>query len=74
MELAWHSLTDTGKYARNNKYFKRAEVRTRELMRRLDGLRNVAAAEEQPAVEKVRERVSEIHDELIQGIMGKKVK
>ncbi len=74
VELAWHSLTDTGKYARNNRYFKKAEVRTRELMRRLDGLRNVAATDEQPAVEKVHARVSEIHDELIQGIMGKKVK
>jgi hypothetical protein len=74
VELAWHALTDTGKYARNNRYFKKAEVRTRELMRRLDGLRGVAALDEQPAVEKVRARVSEIHDELIQGIMGKKVK
>ena len=74
VELAWHSLTGTGKYARNNRYFKKAEVRTRELMRRLDGLHDVAATDEQGAVEKVRARVSEIHDELIQGIMGKKVK
>jgi hypothetical protein len=74
VELCWHSLTDTGKYARNNKFFKRAEVRTRELLRRLDGLRDIATVEDQPAIEKVRARVAEIHDELIQGIMSKKVK
>jgi len=74
VELSWHSLTDTGKYARNNKYFKRAEVRTRALMRRLDGLRDVAAPDEQPMVDKVRARVAQIHDDLIQGIMGKKAK
>jgi hypothetical protein len=74
VELSWHALTDTGKYARNNRYFKNAEVRTRALMRRLDGLRDVAAVEEQPRIDKVRTRVSEIHDELIQGIMSKKSK
>jgi len=74
VELAWHSLTDTGKYARDNKYFKRAEVRTRALLRRLDGLRDTSGIDDKPAIEKVRGRVAEIHDELIQGIMGKKGK
>lgn len=74
VELSWHSLTDTGKYARSNSFFKRAEVRTRAFLRRLDGLHDIAAVEDQPAVEQVRARVAEIHDELIQGIMGKKVK
>jgi hypothetical protein len=74
VELSWHSLTDTGKYARNNNFFKRAEVRTRAFLRRLDGLHDVAAVEDQPAIEKARARVVEIHDDLIQGIMSKKVK
>jgi hypothetical protein len=74
VELSWHSLTDTGKYARNNNFFKRAEVRTRGFLRRLDGLHDIAAVEDQPAIEKVRARVAEIHDDLIQGIMSKKVK
>jgi hypothetical protein len=74
VELSWHSLTDTGKYARNNNFFKRAEVRTRAFLRRLDGLHDIAQVEDQPAIEKVRARVVEIHDELIQGIMSKKVK
>jgi len=74
VDLSWHALTDTGKYARNNKFFKRAEVRTRALLRRLDGLRDTVPVDEQAAVEKVRTRVAEIHDELITGIMGKKGK
>jgi len=74
VELSWHSLTDSGKYARNNNFFKRAEVRARAFLRRLDGLHDIAAVEDQPAVEKVRARVAEIHDDLIQGIMSKKVK
>ncbi len=74
VDLSWHALVDTGKYARNNKFFKRAEVRTRALLRRLDGLRDTVAVDDQAGVEKVRARVAEIHDELIQGIMGKKSK
>ncbi len=74
VELSWHSLTDSGKYARNSNSFKRAEVRTRGLMRRLDGLRDIAGIDEKTEIEKVHARVAEIHDELIQGIMGKKVK
>jgi hypothetical protein len=74
VDLSWHALVDTGKYARNNKFFKRAEVRTRALLRRLDGLRDTVAVDDQPAVEKVRARVEEVHDVLIEGIMGKKSK
>jgi hypothetical protein len=74
VDLSWHSLSDTGKYARDNKYFKRAEVKTRELLRRLDGLRGTVAAEDQAAVENLRAHVADIHDELIKGIMGKRKK
>lgn len=74
VELSWSSLSDTGKYARNNNGFKRAEVRTREMLRRLDGLRDLADLDEKPEVEKVRGRVAEIHDDLIQKIMSKKEK
>ena len=74
VELSWHSLADSGKYARNNNFFKRAEVRTRALLRRLDGLRDTSGVDDKPAIEKVRARVADVHDELIQGIMGKKGK
>ena len=74
VELSWNSLTETGKYARNNNGFKRAEVRTRELLRRVSGLFDLVGLDDKPEVEKVRTRIVEIHDDLIQRIMGKKVK
>lgn len=74
VELSWNSLADTGKYARNNNGFKRAEVRTRALLRRIEGINDLAGLDEKPDVEKVRARVAEIHDDLIQKIMGKKIK
>jgi hypothetical protein len=74
VELSWNSLSETGKYARNNNGFKRAEVRTREMLRRLDGLRDLTDLDEKPEVEKVRGRVAEIHDDLIKKIMSKKEK
>ncbi len=72
MELSFQSLEETGKSARNNKYYKRAELRTRELLRRLDGLRDLVGFEERSLVEKVRDRVAEVHDDLLKGIMSKK--
>ncbi len=72
VELSYQSLEETRKNARNNKYYKRAELRTRELLRRLDGLRESVGFEERSVVEKVRDRVAEVHDDLLQGIMSKK--
>jgi len=72
VDLCYQSLQDTGKNARNNKHFKHAELKTRELMRRLDGLRESVSFAERDAVEQVRAKVAEVHDELLQGIMSKK--
>ncbi len=72
VELSFQSLEETGKSARNSKYYKRAELRTRELLRRLDGLRDLVGFEERSLVERVRDRVAEVHDDLLKGIMSKK--
>ena len=73
VELAYHSLTDTGKDARRNpKFFKRAELRTRELLRRLEGVREMVSFQDRGQVEVVRDRVAEVHDNLLKGIMSKK--
>jgi len=74
VDLSWQSLTESGKYARNNGHFKRAELKTRELLRRLDGMADLVSGDDRGMVEKVRARVAQIHDQLIQGIMGKKKK
>jgi hypothetical protein len=72
-ELCWQSLKDSGKNARKSPgNFKRAELKTRELMRRLDGLEQAVDSSERGEVTGVRERVSKVHDDLIQEIMRKK--
>jgi len=73
VDLAYQSLVDSGKSARRNpKFFKRAELKTRELMRRLEGLAQAVDSDDRPFVESVRDRVSKVHDDLIQDIMQKK--
>jgi hypothetical protein len=73
VDLAYQSLVESGKSARRNpKFFKRAELKTRELMRRLEGLAQAVDADDRVFVESVRERVSKVHDDLIQDIMQKK--
>jgi hypothetical protein len=73
VDLAYQSLMDAGKSARRNpKFFKRAELKTRELMRRLEGLAQAVDADDRAFVQTVRERVSKVHDDLIQDIMQKK--
>jgi hypothetical protein len=73
VDLAYQALVDSGKSARRNpKFFKRAELKTRELMRRLEGLAQAVDSDDRPLVETVRGRVSKVHDDLIEDIMQKK--
>ena len=71
--LSYDSLMATGKDPRrNSKPFKEAEKSTREILRRLDSLSDLMSAFDRDAVDPVQRTVSDIHDKLITGIMGKK--
>jgi hypothetical protein len=73
VNLSYQSLLDTGKDARRSpKFFKRAELRTRDLVRRLEGLEHAVDVDSRAYVDRVKDRVSEIHDELLKSIMSKK--
>jgi hypothetical protein len=73
VDLAYQSLVDSGKSARRSpKFFKKAELKTRELMRRLEGLAQAVDSDDRVFVESVRDRVSKVHDDLIKDIMQKK--
>jgi hypothetical protein len=73
VNLSYQSLLDTGKDARRSpKFFKRAELKTRDLLRRLEGLEHAVDVDSRTYVNKVRDRVSEIHDDLLKSIMSKK--
>ncbi len=72
VDVSYEALSETGKNPRNNKYFKRAELRTRELVRRLDGLAQTVNFEDREPVSKVRDHVADVRDNLLKGIMSKK--
>lgn len=73
VDLAYQALVESGKSARRNpKFFKRAELKTRELMRRMNGLALAVDSDDRPFVESVEGRVSKVHDDLIRDIMQKK--
>ena len=75
VDLAYDSLQQSGKEARRDpKFFKRAELSTRQLLRRIEGLAQSMSFEDRVAAEKIRDRVATIHDDLLQGIMGKRKK
>ena len=73
VQLSYDSLMATGKDARrNSRPFKEAEKATRQILRRLDGLSDLMSAFDRSAIEPVHRTISDIHDKLITGIMGKK--
>lgn len=73
VQLSYDSLMATGQDPRRHSGpFKHAEKSTREILRRLDSLSDLMSAFDRSAVEPAQRRVSDIHDKLITGIMGKK--
>ena len=76
VEVAYTSLEQTGKDPRKSpKWFKKAEMETRDLVRRLDGLQNAMSFNDRAAVEPVKAKVQQVHDNLLVGLMeGKRKK
>lgn len=73
VEVADTSLKQTGKNpSRSPKHFKEAELRTRELLRRLDGFREQMSVADRKLLDDVESSVQRIHDAWLEGIMGKK--
>jgi len=72
VELAHTSLQQTGKNpSRSPKHFKYAELKTRDLLRKLESFREAMSVTDRPAVDQVIAAVQKIHDALLDGIMGK---
>lgn len=73
VELSYQSLEDTGKKARRKpRFFKRAELKMRMLLRRLTSLSTDVAVEHRPTVEEVKTSVNSVHDKLIHALMTEK--
>jgi uncharacterized protein (DUF1800 family) len=76
VDLAYNSLTETGKNPRKSpKWFKHAEMETRELTRRLEDFAQKMNYNDRAILDKIRARVEQVHDELLTGLMeGRKKK
>ncbi len=70
VELAATSLADTGKNPRKSpKWFKRAEIATRDLLRRLDSFQREMAFDDRSRLEPLKDKVQQIHEDLLLGLM-----
>jgi hypothetical protein len=75
VDLAYKSLQDTGKNPRkSSRWFKAAEIRTRDLLRRLDAFEHDMSFEDRPPVEKAKTDIQSVHDDLLVGLMEGKLK
>jgi hypothetical protein len=73
VDLAAGSLEQSGKNPRRSTWYKRAEISTRDLSRRLNDFQDQMSYVDRPLLDKVRARVQEVHEELLMGVMeGKK--
>jgi hypothetical protein len=70
VDLSYESLVATGKNPRkDSKYFKRAEKATRDLLRRLSGLRDLMISADYEIIDPVIERANSIQDNLVTGVL-----
>ena len=75
VELAYSSLAETGKDPRKNpKWFKRAEIACRDLLRSLEAQQHDMSYQDRAILDKVKEKVQQVHDDLLTGLMEGKRK
>jgi hypothetical protein len=75
VSLAWDSLESTGKNPRKSpRWFKQAEIETRNLLKKLDTLQRDIGFEDRPVLDKAKARLQKVHDDLLKGVMEGKGK
>jgi hypothetical protein len=75
VQLAYSSLLETHKNPRKRPtHFKRAEIGTRELLRRLDDFRAQMSYEDRGVLDEVRAAVQKVREDLLTGLLGEKRK
>jgi hypothetical protein len=73
VEYAMESLEAMGKHpSQNGKNYKRAELRTRDLLRRIDTLAKDVGIDEREAVQTAQKRIGAVHEKLIDGVMSRR--
>jgi hypothetical protein len=75
VELAYQSLNDTHKNPRKSPHwFKSGELATRDLLRRLETFDHDMGYDDRPMLKALRDKVQEVHDDLLLGLMEGKLK
>jgi len=75
VDLAYTSLNDTHKNPRKSpKWFKYAEIQTRDLLRKLDTFQQDMSFQDRPVLDKVKEDVQQVHEKLLLGLVEGKPK
>lgn len=75
VDLAFSSLDDTHKDPRRfPRWFKYAEIQTRDLLRKLDAFQSAMDFQDRPLLDKVKEDIQQVHDKLLLGLMEGKPK
>jgi hypothetical protein len=75
VDLAYASLEKTGKDPRRSpRWFKHAEIQSNALLRSLETLEHDMSFDDRAILEKTKERVQQVHDSLLDGLMGGKRK
>lgn len=73
VEKVLRILEETGKPPyKNAKHYKKAELKTREILRRIDTLLRDAGVEERETLQSAHDRVQKVHEKLLEGVMMKK--
>ena len=73
VDLAWAALKQTNKDPRRSpKWFKSAEIATRDLLRKLETFQQDMSFNEREQVDPVKAKVQQVHDDLLEGLMGGK--
>jgi hypothetical protein len=73
VDLAYAALEKTGKDPRRSpKWFKHAEIQSNELLRSIEAFEHDMSLDDRAILEKTKERVQQVHDNLLAGLMGGK--
>lgn len=73
VDLSHESLAETHKHPRSSpKYFKKAEVSIREMQRRLKSLEDQFSVNDRPMLQEAAQKLQQVRDDLVDGIMSKK--
>jgi hypothetical protein len=75
VDVAYAALEKTGKDPRRSpKWFKHAEIQSNELLRSIEAFEHDMSLDDRAILEKTKEKVQQVHDDLLAGLMGGKRK